>query len=132
MNNGRQQQHLPKLKLRQRTRTCSSDSGVEVTFCTNTQSLPCPPIFSTLSRQEANLDEDILWTSPFLVLKILKWFRPFFILTICSGWQRVSPRPVGGHTQLLDGQDRRGRRSRGDYLFFVDICGRSRGDFVFQ
>ena len=27
---GGRQQHLPKLKLRQRTRTCSSDSGVEV------------------------------------------------------------------------------------------------------
>lgn len=29
-SNGSRQQHLPKLKLRQRTRTCSSDSGVEV------------------------------------------------------------------------------------------------------
>ena len=80
MNNGNRQQHLPKLKLRQRTRTCSSDSGVEVTFCTNTQSTPCPPIFSTKSRQQAFLDRYILWTSPFQVLKILKWFRPFFLI----------------------------------------------------
>ena len=56
----------------------------------------------------------------------------FYFDSICSGWQRVSPRPVGGHAQLLDRQDRRGCWSRGDFDKSQNLSKIQNKDFLTQ
>ena len=96
------QQHLPKLKLRQRTRTCSSDSGVEVAFF---HPLTFYPQFYTyLLFHPLTLYPQfcihLLFHPPTFVRPPLPSLSSASPLSFSSGWERVPARLAGGHSHF--------------------------------